>query len=197
MPTDTFKGSCCSLKRRWPRDFTRQRQYNRLEQNKSYLEFIRGIRETLEDYPESDEKQSEDEDGDGERTNHNEGTANKKEKVATNDGGNNKVRTFMEGTWDDSRLLQRDQVEQVARFCEQTTSENMNPVALLDDRTNGGNIHAARGYNRPYLGPLDEAQLVCELSKQVVIFNSFLFLVANTSPSVSIPTEMYLMMKQK
>jgi hypothetical protein len=86
------------------------------------------------------------------------------------------VRVFMKGMLGDEDTLPfRDQVEKVARFCEQESMEldlrslvkNRKTVALLDDRNDGGTICAREGHCRPYLGPLDPQRLRKELSRQV------------------------------
>jgi len=157
-----------SLRRCWPREFTTRRKFNRQAENQPYIEFLQtsfcdGDEDEDEDDVGDDECSGEDED---EVSGHRDRSENKDENV----------RRFMRGmTGDEDTLQYRDQVEQVASFCEQaslevetrTTSKNRKVVALLDDRNYHGTIVVKQGDCRPYRGPLTSQELGKELSKPV------------------------------
>jgi hypothetical protein len=84
------------------------------------------------------------------------------------------VRLFMTGaTGDEDTLQYKDQVRQVATFCERSSKERDSGIgatsmALLDDRNSRGAIVQKQGDFRPYRGPLTTSELCKELSKKVV-----------------------------
>jgi len=84
------------------------------------------------------------------------------------------VRLFMTGaTGDEDTLQYKDQVRQVAKFCERSSKERdsgigITSMALLDDRNSRGAIVQTQGDFRPYRGPLTTSELCKELSKKVV-----------------------------
>ena len=88
--------------------------------------------------------------------------------------GYRNVRIFMKGMLEDEDSLPyRDQVETVAKFCEQASLElqSRKSAALLDDRNDGGTVGANEGDCRPYLGPLNAPRLHKELSRQVSLIS--------------------------
>jgi hypothetical protein len=84
------------------------------------------------------------------------------------------VRLFMTGaTGDEDTLQYKDQVKQVANFCERSSKERdseigVTSMALLDDRNSRGAIVQKQGDFRPYRRPLTTSELCKELSKKVV-----------------------------
>ena len=181
MPIAPLEVPRQTWQRFWPHEFTQQRQYNRPEENKSYLEWINNWvydsdRSGFENGGEESEDEDEDEEEDGDRDGViddeqqkigvNENATNQEQKVDKSDGCNGKVRTFMAGAGWDDLYMQHDQVELVAGFCEHAPSEDAAPVALIDDRNSVSNARV--DCSRPYLGPLTPEQLRDELGKQVI-----------------------------
>jgi hypothetical protein len=164
----------------WPREFTKRRQFNRQAENQPYIEFLQAQYDDGDDDEEDDAYGSsgDEDEVDGHRgktENKDENRNDDKDAEACN--GRNNVRLFMTGMDGDEDALQYcDQVEQVAGFCKQassrdletgTTGKNRKSVALLDDRNDAGTILVKQGHCRPYLGPLTSQQLGKELNRKV------------------------------
>lgn len=158
------------LRRSWPQEFITRRKFNRQAENQPYIEFLQTpFCDSDEDEDDGDDDVGDD-DCSGEDEDEVGGHGDKSENI------NENVRRFMRGmTGDEDTLQYRDQVEQVASFCEQeslevetrTTGRNRKVVALLDDRNDRGTIVMKQGDCRPYLGPLTSQELGKELSKPV------------------------------
>jgi hypothetical protein len=171
-----------SLRCYWPQEFfVKRRRFHRQAENQPYIEWLQASFDDGDEDDEDDEDDyvddsSEDEDQDvvdGQRDkgehkdeNRNDGKDTEASEACE---GHGKVRLFMKGmTGDEDKLQYRDQVEQVARFCEQTSfGELERHVALLDDRNDGGTNLKKEGYCRPYQGPLTSQRLAEELIKKV------------------------------
>jgi hypothetical protein len=184
MPTEPVNPPRRSWQRCWPTEFTKPRKYNRQEENKSYLGFLEWLRETVENDHGSDDEECEDAVEDEENMNDKEHEKSEQNCDKENGKGNN-VRIFMTGALGEDGLLSHDEVMQVTGFCEQVIGDPTKPVALLDDRKNGGNILVGKGDSRPYLGPLTAEQLMKELSKQVTLSNPSPLFAADYFPSGS------------
>ena len=162
----------------WPQEFTKRRQFDRQAENQPYLEFLKTSFDDCDEDGDFDYS-SDGEDGPSESII--EDSSDDKEVEACSQHTN--VRLFMKGiTGNGDNMQYRDQVEQVASFCEQakfrevdteTTAKDRKGVALLDDRNNSGTIPNKQEHCRPYLGPLTSQQLREALSRKVVqIFSS-------------------------
>jgi hypothetical protein len=171
---------CC-----WPQEFTKRRRFNRRAENETYIQWLQGNFDNGGE--EVDEVDSDDDGVDSSRDARNPAAApndNSENKADTSNDDNDvedcndyrNVRIFMEGMLgDENALPYRDQVEKVAKFCEQASLErdprslgkNRKAVSLLDDRNDGGTISGRGGHCRPYLGPLSPRRLRKELGRQV------------------------------
>ena len=151
------------LARSWPSEFrTRRTMFNRESENLPYVDLIKGITDgSYEDDCDSDSSDEED------------GSLNNL--IEHVDYTN--VRRFMEEFGNRHELPRyHDQVEQVARFCEQAgfnacetrnTYKKEKNVALLDERANIDTDAMIQGHCRPYLGPLTAQQLMEALGRKV------------------------------
>jgi len=158
----------------WPPEFFRKRRrFDRQAENQPYIEWVQA---SFGDNDEDDEDDYVDESSEAEdevewRRDKSESKGEKGNyyKDAKASKGHGKVRLFMKGmTGDEDKLQYRDQVEQVARFCEQASFRELGKhVALLDDRNDGGTILEKNGHYRPYQGPLTSQRLCEELRKKV------------------------------
>ena len=173
---------CC-----WPLEFTTRRKFNKHAENDTYIQWLKADFDNGGEDVDEVEVDGDNNDVDGSNGNDDPITvlSDKSEYQAENANDAidaeafnvyRNVRAFMKGMLgDEDTLPYRDQVENVARFCEQESmeldprslGENRKIVALLDDRNDGGIICAREGHCRPYLGPLDPQQLRKELSRQV------------------------------
>jgi hypothetical protein len=167
----------------WPSVFTKRRNFCRETENQSYIESVRALEHCSEDDNDDIDYLAQDEvevyEGD-----------EKWNGVKDAEGFNwcSYLRLFMTGmTEDEDALHYRDQIEELARFCEPAnlreletkTGQDRKHVALLDDRNIPDTMFVNKGLSppgnrRPYLGPLTAKRLHEELSRkvaQVLCFN--------------------------
>ena len=174
----------------WPRIFAERRTFNREAENQTYIEWL----QTQKWVGEDDEYGEDDEDEDDLSGDDENGSvlSEQEEKVEKDDQDGeaknrpSEVRIFMTGlTGDEDALPYRDQVEEVASFCEQAKVRDVGekPIeggknkVLLDDRNIRDTILVNKGLSppgecRPYLGPLTSQQLEEELRKKVAQVSS-------------------------
>jgi hypothetical protein len=168
-----------SLRCYWPQEFFgKRRRFHRQAENQPYIEWLQASFDDGDEDDEDDEDDyvddsSEDEDqdevdGQRDKSEHKDENRNDGKDTEASEG-HGKVRLFMKGmTGDEDTLQYRDQVEQVAGFCEQASfGELERHVALLDDRNDGDTILQKQGHCRPYQGRLTSQQLCEELRKKV------------------------------
>jgi hypothetical protein len=176
MLTETHEGfPHRTLQSHWPEKFTKQRPFNRPAENQPYIEFLRtpkfdGEEDEFEVSNEDEEEEEDDVSSEPEDEYQND------DKGSESCDETSDVRLFMKGmTGDEDGLKYRDQVDQVASFCERLslmksetkTEENRKHVALLDERNIGGTIADKKGHCRPYPGPLTSHELRERLSRKV------------------------------
>lgn len=151
----------------WPNEFLHQRSYNPEEENKSYIEWAKSWPETALVDPESTGEESEDEEDDDDDDPEEDTSLDQSDHKEAIEESN--IKTFMSKTHDIYQFLpcEDDQIDGVMSFCECNSGDNDKQVALIDDRNNGGDIHARQGLRRPYLGPLRAEELLHELRKPV------------------------------
>ena len=189
MPTEPHDDSSSQFLRcAWPTEFTKRRNFSRDAENEPYLRWLQtDFDDGVEDEDEGNlSSEYEDDDFSNESEGEIEGYREKSEyqgplgRACNNHENetcdrNKNVRLFMKGRMgEEESLPYSDQVEEVARFCEQASLESETKpgqdrklVALLDDRNIGSRADAMEGHCRPYLGPLTAQQLYQELSKKV------------------------------
>jgi hypothetical protein len=185
-----------ALRRYWPQEFTKRRVFNRQDENRPYIEYIKSLQvlfdnanedeeedgedDDTEDRDESSENVDEDEDEDGDEDEvdkhggmneiQDENRIDAKDVTSCTKHGT--VKLFMKGVEGEEDALQYlDQVEQVASFCApQSFKDLAKHVALLND-SNGIAIPGKMRECGPYQGPLTAQQLRDELSKEVAKFS--------------------------
>jgi hypothetical protein len=181
----------------WPAIFTKRRNFSRQAEDEPYIDHLQKL--LFSDEQEYDEEEGEEEDEvDKEHISSECDESDNYEEVSPKSGrgvewdrsqinvlteswnrGNQPsiVRLFMRGSLgEEDDFAHRDQVEKVARFCEEVQRPDRNlrgqHVALLDDRNCMGIVPSNEaispsGTCRPYLGPLTAERLRQELSKKV------------------------------
>jgi hypothetical protein len=179
------------MRYKWPALFTDRRIFSRAAENEPYIEFLQtvclgGDEEDEEDQGAEEHKESlSNDEGDEyeEVLNESEGEDESgrlrsdflRESWNHDDNKystrNEKVRLFMKGMLgEEEDLAYVDQVEVVARFCEEQDSKRLDrkPVAWLDDRNSADTnpISIKKGDCRPCLGPLTAQGLLGELRKK-------------------------------
>jgi hypothetical protein len=153
----------------WPEKSTKRRIFDRPAENQPYIEFLR----TQKFDSENDEADaSSDDDNDNVSSNHEEEyRSDKNDAERMSD-----VRLFMKGmTGDENRLNYRDQVDQVASFCERASSSKPKTnngkggksVALLDEKRIGSTIAGKNEHCTPYSERLTSQELLEYLSRKV------------------------------
>ena len=185
MPKEPHEESRQFLQCSWPEEFKKRRRFNRECENESYIEWLQAeFGDNSEEDEDEDNISSEYGDYPNGSDSEVEGYREKSESQGPPDGAWNdgdaetsnryhNVRLFMAGMVGEEKSLSYcDQVEKVARFCEQESLEfgtkpdlASKDVALLDDR-NFGSVDNRTGNCRPYLGPLNPQQLQQELSRE-------------------------------
>jgi hypothetical protein len=157
------------LRCHWPQLFTERRNFSRQAENEPYIEWLKASFDNSERYSNESDYLSDGEDLSSE-SNYEE---DEEDKERGDCSPETDVRLFMNGMVGDSLMQYRDQVDLVAKFCEQAKFKRVKTdkaVALLDERSNSGDVFGNRGRCRPYLGPLTAQQLKTELSKKVFHF---------------------------
>ncbi|KAG0645349.1 hypothetical protein D0Z07_9001 [Hyphodiscus hymeniophilus] len=158
---------------RWLQLFTKRRSFPRQTENQPYIEYLEyQYDDGDEDEEDEDEAGEEDEDEDDTSKEHEQEKQENAEQDSNENRNNEKgsgaskqhshVRRFMKGmTGDDDVLLDHEQVDEVAGYCEragtrpsESKSSEDRKLVLVDDRHIGGAIADKKGLYRPHLGPL-------------------------------------------
>lgn len=162
----------------WPEKFTTRRKFDRVTESRPYLEYLRMEAFLGEENEGDNDKLSDDDDETSNELDkkENQSEIQKDENDAKSHNLYSNVRLFMRGHEGDEDLLDHDQVDAVASFCDQenpegsesTSDQARKHVALLDDRNMHGTIGGdKKGYCKPYLKPQTALQLRENLSHKV------------------------------
>ncbi|KFY74283.1 hypothetical protein V499_05679 [Pseudogymnoascus sp. VKM F-103] len=171
-----------SLRRYWPKRFTKRQPFNPNSENQTYLEYLQieqylgeGVSDEEDEEEEGNEVEAEEEDGasceDDGSSNAPEDDVNEQSKAADASNQISDVRRFMRGMERDEDFLDDyDMVDEVAKFCEGGSDGPFRArekhVAILDERNIAGTIIDKGGYCRTNLEPLTLEQLFDKLSRK-------------------------------
>lgn len=174
-----------SLRRYWPKRFTKRLPFNPDSENQTYLEYLQIEQyfgewvsdEEEEEGEEENEAEAEDEDcascEDDGSSNAPEDDVNEQSKGSDSGNQISDVRRFMRGMERDEDFLDDyDMVDEVAKFCEEGSNGPFRArekhVAILDERNIAGTIINKGGHCRTNLEPLTLEQFFNKLSRKVI-----------------------------
>ena len=172
----------------WLPLFTKRRQFDRAAENQTYIEYLESHYDDGDNDEDSNEVEKDEEDWNedekkDEVINEEQEEVERKSMGQSKDGAckqHSSTRRFMEGmTGDDDVLLDHDQVDEVAGFCEQPCYGEFRKMGqdrkhvLLDDRHSGGTVADKKGHYRPHMGPLTSREFREAMTREVPKIYSF------------------------